>query len=142
MAQDIDMEAQPIASCSTAGPNFQLTSTLRGHKRAVSGVAFSPTSDRLLASCSADCTLAIWDLGTGEQATHPRPMAHPQGVNAVAWNPQGNYLASVSDDMSVKLWDAESGMCLRTMTGHTNYVFCCQFDPVGHILVGEGAACN
>eukprot|EP00877_Chromochloris_zofingiensis_P008010 jgi/Chrzof1/3462/Cz12g26140.t1 len=61
-------------------------------------------------------------------------MVHTLGVNSVAWNAQGNYLASVSDDQTVKIWDVEKGTCLRTMTGHSHYVFCCQFNPVGHVL--------
>ncbi|MEW5302460.1 MAG: hypothetical protein WDW38_002381 [Sanguina aurantia] len=34
----------------------------------------------------------------------------------------------------VKLWDAETGKCLRTLQGHTNYVFCCTFSPHGNLL--------
>lgn len=62
-------------------------------------------------------------------------MMHTAGINDVAWNPQGSYLATAADDLTAKLWDAETGSCLQTLTGHTNYVFCCHFNPVGHILV-------
>ena len=31
--------------------------------------------------------------------------------------------------------DAETGKALRTLHGHTNYVFCCSFHPYGHLLV-------
>jgi COMPASS component SWD3 len=66
-------------------------------------------------------------------------MEHTGGINDVAWNPQGNYLATASDDLTARIWDAESGKCLVTLAGHTNYVFCCRFNPVGHILVRLGA---
>uniref|UniRef100_A0A383VEF5 WDR5-like beta-propeller domain-containing protein n=1 Tax=Tetradesmus obliquus TaxID=3088 RepID=A0A383VEF5_TETOB len=61
-------------------------------------------------------------------------MEHEGGINDVAWNPQGNYLATASDDLTARIWDAETGKCLVTLAGHTNYVFCCSFNPVGHIL--------
>lgn len=32
------------------------------------------------------------------------------------------------------LQDTETGKCLRTLHGHTNYVFCCTFHPQGHLL--------
>lgn len=142
-------QADAGAAAGDAGPgpgSFALAQTLRGHTRAVSGVAFRPEGDRLLASCSADASLAIWDVHAGKQVTPKAAgggsggMTHPQGINCVAWDPRGRYLASGSDDQTARLWDAETGACLRTLPGHTNYVFCCQFDPVGHILVrGRGA---
>jgi WD40 repeat protein len=64
-------------------------------------------------------------------------MRHAAGVNDVDWNPSGDYLATASDDLSAKIWNAETGACLSTLQGHTNYVFCGQFNPAGNILVSE-----
>jgi COMPASS component SWD3 len=58
-----------------------------------------------------------------------------QGVCDVAWDARGVYLASASDDTTLRLWDVRSGTCLRTLLGHTNYVFCCNFNPQGNLLV-------
>lgn len=53
----------------------------------------------------------------------------------MAWEASGRYLCTASDDMTLRLWDTQSGACLRTLEGHTHYVFCCAFNPVMNTLV-------
>ena len=40
---------------------------------------------------------------------------HTNLVNSVSWSPDGKYLASGSSDKTVKIWDANSGVCIRTL---------------------------
>jgi WD40 repeat protein len=54
---------------------------------------------------------------------------HTEGVNDVSWSPDGSYVASASDDGSVRLWETAGGACLRTLVGHAHYVFCVAFSP-------------
>ena len=58
-----------------------------------------------------------------------------QGLSDVAWDPSSRFLASASDDYTLKLWRVSTGECLKTLIGHTHYVFCCAFSPNGNILV-------
>ncbi len=58
-----------------------------------------------------------------------------QGVNDVAWDPDDRYLATASDDKTLLLWAVETGEKLRTLEGHTNFVFCCAFNPKQSSLV-------
>ena len=43
---------------------------------------------------------------------------HQDVVMSVAFDPQGETLASGSADKTVKLWEARSGKLLRTLEGH------------------------
>jgi COMPASS component SWD3 len=60
-----------------------------------------------------------------------------QGLSDVAWEKSGRYLATASDDQTIKLWDTETGECCRTLQGHTHYVFCVAFNPGAPQLVSH-----
>lgn len=42
---------------------------------------------------------------------------------------------SGSDDKTLKIWELSSGKCLKTLKGHSNYVFCCNFNPQSNLIV-------
>ena len=94
------------------------------------------SKDRVV-SGSRDNTLKVWDASNGEclqtlsghtdWARRRRPVdttrrslvdAARAQVVCVAVLPNGR-IVSGSDDRTLKVWDASSGECLRTLTGHT-----------------------
>ncbi|RDI81849.1 hypothetical protein Vi05172_g8276 [Venturia inaequalis] len=113
--------------------DYQPTLVLKGHKKAISAVKFSPDGKRI-ASCSADGTIKIWDAFTGE---HEHTLeGHMAGISAIAWSPDSTTIASGSDDKSIRLWDAIKGKAHpNPFLGHHNYVFSLQFSPKGNMLV-------
>ena len=76
---------------------------------------------------------------------HPRSLPSPL-LSDVAWSPDGALLATASDDTTLRVWDAASGVCLRVLRGHTHYVSCCAFSSGSNLLVGGvllgGGACT
>jgi serine/threonine protein kinase len=86
--------------------------TLKGHTKAVWGVAFSPEGSRL-ASASWDRKIKIWDVANGQELR--TFVGHTDDIYGVAFNHDGSRLASASADGTVKIWDAANGQELLTL---------------------------
>lgn len=113
--------------------HYKAALILRGHKKGVSAVKFSPDGC-WIASCSADCTIKIWDARTGK-LEHTLE-GHLAGISTIAWSPDSKVLASGSDDKSIRLWDVSTGLPHPTpFIGHHNYVYSLAFSPKGNMLV-------
>lgn len=64
---------------------------------------------------------------------------HTGYIGRIAWSPYGRILASPSYDKTIRLWDVETGKCLRTLEGHKDRVISVAFDPAGSILASGGS---
>src|SRR5260221_549612 len=56
---------------------------------------------------------------------------HKKPVHSVNSFPDGNTLASVCDDNTVRIWDVSRGVTLKELKGHTNPVISVEFSPDG-----------
>jgi WD40 repeat protein/serine/threonine protein kinase/tetratricopeptide (TPR) repeat protein len=64
---------------------------------------------------------------------------HNGWVTSAAFSPDGNRIVSGSYDLTVKIWDAQSGNCLRTLEGHGQLVLAVDFSPDGKLIAsGDG----
>ena len=68
-------------------------------------MAFHP-EDRVVASCSEDNSIKLWNLDDGGLISTMK--AHSDWVQAVAWSPCGQWLASGGDDKMVYVYDAKT----------------------------------
>jgi WD40 repeat protein len=110
----------------------QCLNTLQGHTGQVLSVAFSPDG-KLLASTSSDRTIKLWNLekidGADQAIDRDLPLeaecltlqGHSKGVQSIAFSPEGQILATGSEDETIKLWDVQTGTCLKTLRAMQPY---------------------
>src|SRR5690242_9641362 len=59
---------------------------------------------------------------------------HSDTIFSVAWSPDGEALASGSNDETIRLWDGKKGLPLRTFVGHSDSVLSVTWSPDGRVL--------
>jgi WD40 repeat protein len=91
-------------------------------------LAFNGDGTRLLAA--TDWGINVHDPGRAAPVHSLR--GHSQWVRGVACG--GSRLASASQDRTVKVWDAECGRLLHTLTGHADGVAAVAFSPDAGLL--------
>lgn len=99
--------------------DYRLYMTLKGHKRGVAAVKFSPDG-KWIASASADCTIKIWDAQTGNLIHNLE--GHLAGISTLSWNPDSTILASGSDDKTIRLWDVIKVSLVTLSLMHTRLI--------------------
>eukprot|EP00299_Pterocystis_sp_00344_P006829 c1903_g1_i1.p1 GENE.c1903_g1_i1~~c1903_g1_i1.p1 ORF type:complete len:620 (+),score=170.44 c1903_g1_i1:1-1860(+) len=97
------------------------------HTESVFCVAFPPCPSRLVASCSEDKTIVLWDIHSNQ----PKKVlsGHTGWVYSVSFSHDAKRLASSSLDETVRIWDVESGDELRSLKGHSGWIYGCRFAP-------------
>jgi WD40 repeat protein/serine/threonine protein kinase len=114
----------------------------KGHTGDVMGVTFSPDGREVAsATWMPDPAVKVWDARTGKEIrTLP-------GQRAVAYSPDGKYLASfrtVSDGQApeirteVRVWEAATGRLVHTFRRPDSTLFALAFSPDGKRLAAAG----
>ena len=105
-------------------------------------IAYSPDGTKL--AVASGIGIWIYDAQTGE-ALDLFP-ANRFGVRNLAFSPDGKLLISDSRDstlgifsrenLTIRLWEVETGRQIRTFTGHTHPITCLAFSPDGKTIAG------
>ena len=99
-------------------------------KGRINEIAYSPDGKRLAVASSIG--IWIYDADSGKELD--LLTGHTDRVRSVAFNPNGNILASGSSDGTIHLWDARTSTHLRMMTGHTSRITSVVFNADGKML--------
>ncbi|KAJ1953067.1 Lissencephaly-1 [Linderina pennispora] len=93
--------------------------TLKGHTKAVQDLAFD-AKGAVLVTCSADLTLRVWDIADDYKCVRTLH-GHDHCVSAVCFLGVDK-IVSASRDKTVKIWELSTGYCIKTLTGHAEWV--------------------
>ncbi|MFW6357854.1 MAG: protein kinase domain-containing protein [Chroococcales cyanobacterium] len=115
---------------------ISITKTLNGHTSFVNTIIISPDGKTLI-SGSADKTIKIWDIATGQEL-HTLT-GHSSFINALAISPDGKTLISGSADKTIKIWDIATGKELHTLTGHKGFINTLFISKDGQLLASGDA---
>jgi len=67
---------------------------------------WSPTQANVIASCSSDKTIKLWDLRATQQKAIKSFVAHDCDVNVISWNTEIKFLLASGDDKGeFRIWD-------------------------------------
>ena len=137
----------------------QVREPLTGHTGGVQSVAISPykldengggSAARYIVSGSADKTIRIWNMETGQQVGEPLT-GHTHGVQSVAISPYkldengggsaARYIVSGSSDKTIRIWNMETGQQVgKPFIGHTATVASVAISPYNVDENGRGSA--
>ena len=67
---------------------------------------------------------------------------HTSSIDSIAFSLDARYIASGSNDKTVKIWDIETKTVIRTFSGHSNSVDLLAFSPDGKILASNAVLDN
>lgn len=117
---------------------------LPGHEHYVMSAFFHPNPNvPLIISSSLDQTVRIWDISNMKEKNEGIVKflidGHQLGVNYAVFHPKQNFIATCSDDKTIRLWKYNDSRvweicCFR---GHSSIVSCVQFLPNCDILVSD-----
>jgi len=63
---------------------------------------------------------------------------HTKEVSYLAWSPDDTMLLTCANDNMIKLWDINTGGCIRTVSKHTKAATACAWFPDGkHFITGS-----
>ncbi|XP_034694330.1 protein CIA1 [Vitis riparia] len=123
---------------SEEGLELKEIQRLEGHNDRVWSLAWNPTSS-LLASCSGDKTVRIWQRSPSTSSWHCKAVleeTHTRTVRSCAWSPSGKLLATASFDATTAIWEliGDDFECVSTLEGHENEVKSVSWNASGSLL--------
>ena len=86
----------------------ETVSGLQGHKASIEDIQWSSMQEKVLATCSVDQTIKLWDLRALNSQAKPQMSfkAHDCDVNVISWNTTAKFLLASGDDKGeFRIWD-------------------------------------
>ncbi|KAE8632213.1 hypothetical protein XENTR_v10001476 [Xenopus tropicalis] len=116
-----------------------------GHRGNVLDIKWNPFDDYVIASCSEDATVKIWDIPRhllNKNLTDPRKelLGHTRRVGLIEWHPTAsNIIFSTGYDYKIMIWNIDNDdpviySPVRTIECHKDVILSMSFNTDGSLL--------
>lgn len=109
---------------------------LKGHKRGIWNIAFSPV-DQVIATCSSDKTMKLWSLK--DYVCLKTFEGHTSSVLNVRFISSGLQLLSSGADSLIKVWNIHNNECVCTLDKHDDKIWALSTFSDGETIISGGA---
>lgn len=124
--------AGPLRTSSLAEPIMLLS----GHGGAVHSAKFNHTGEAV-ASASFDRDVFLWST-KGNCENYAVLSGHAGAILELHWSTDSTQIFTASTDKTAGVWDAEAGVRIRRLKGHTSYVnSCCPARDAPSLVTGS-----
>uniref|UniRef100_A0A2K5NG40 Coronin n=1 Tax=Cercocebus atys TaxID=9531 RepID=A0A2K5NG40_CERAT len=127
----------PLEQTGRIEPNYP---KVCGHQGNVLDIKWNPFIDNIIASCSEDTSVRIWEIPEGGLKRNMTEAllelhGHSRRVGLVEWHPTtNNILFSAGYDYKVLIWNLDVGEPVKMIDCHTDVILCMSFNTDGSLL--------
>lgn len=113
-------------------PSCTEIQTLTISQDSVDHVTINETGEWLLFGATELGQLLVWEWQSESYIL--KQQSHYDGMNAIAYSPDGTKIITGADDGKIKIWDARSGFAIVTFSQHMAAVTALKFSQRGNVL--------
>ncbi|XP_074925845.1 coronin-2B isoform X2 [Chelonoidis abingdonii] len=127
----------PLEQTGRIEPNYP---KVCGHQGNVLDIKWNPFIENIIASCSEDTSVRIWEIPEGGLKQNMTEavlelFGHSRRVGLVEWHPTtNNILFSAGYDYKVLIWNLDIGEPVKMIDCHTDVILCMSFNTDGSLL--------
>ncbi|KAH0620119.1 hypothetical protein JD844_014735, partial [Phrynosoma platyrhinos] len=127
----------PLEQTGRIEPNYP---KVCGHQGNVLDIKWNPFIENIIASCSEDTSVRIWEIPEGGLKRNMTDAVlelygHSRRVGLVEWHPTTtNILFSAGYDYKILIWNLDIGEPVKMIDCHSDVILCMSFNTDGSLI--------